>query len=626
MTNLLSTVSGFFSKSLILGAFLPTLIFLSLFIFFIFQLLPSDYWLIEQLKMFGTEWQILSITFITVVVSCLLYNLNVSITRFYEGYPWENSWLGNWRKTYYKNEFIRIDARRKGIRSLIRAMINKDVTSAQKKEIAKKIVNIFGNSNFYISEKRRPFQHLLINEQMPIDDERIDNEWADDKWEIWLKELRKKRDELDKQFLNDFPGKENLVLPTRLGNVIRSFEYYPDREYGIDAVTIYPRLVAKIDKDYAAIIDDAKTSLDFFINCSFLSLILAFLLIATGLFINILQQGALSQIKWVGEILFFLALSLFAYRGAIFQAKTWGETVKSSFDLYRNDLLPQLGYPDVPKTKQTERKLWDNISVQMLYGDLAGVPLTDYNALDPHTPTTHINVTPNEVKLTVLRSIKYLQRENVYQITLKIRNEDQNKQTAENISLSDTLLNNMILRWKSAEILDVESNTSNSIVVTGVNPYLFEIGKLEFEKEKIVTYEVIVLTNQSSSKIFQTQENERMNYFEYAVNILMRSVGKTVTETTNFNLVNTFEDLKLTDQQDFEKLKNQIAYLLIPEFFDYFPELKSRMTDESVVVVSENIRTQLNISSDESLEAVALDIAKILSSTLPGNPGKSGRD
>jgi len=46
-------------------------------------------------------------------------------------------------------------------------------------------------------------------------------------------------------FKRDFPWRESLVLPTRLGNIIRSFEFYADREYGRDSVSILVALNAE---------------------------------------------------------------------------------------------------------------------------------------------------------------------------------------------------------------------------------------------------------------------------------------------------------------------------------------------------------------------------------------------
>ena len=87
MSGLFSTISGFFSRAWILGAFLPTVIFLAFFILLVVPFFAANFRLLEGLKTLGTEWQVLSVTFLTIVVSGLLFNLNVPVIRVYEGYP-----------------------------------------------------------------------------------------------------------------------------------------------------------------------------------------------------------------------------------------------------------------------------------------------------------------------------------------------------------------------------------------------------------------------------------------------------------------------------------------------------------------------------------------------------------
>jgi hypothetical protein len=52
--------------------------------------------------------------------------------------------------------------------------------------------------------------------------------------------------------------------------------------------------------------------------------------------------------------------------------------VKSAFDLYRWDLLKQLGYERMPKTLAEEEKMWDTISTQMISGYSPTKPPPEY--------------------------------------------------------------------------------------------------------------------------------------------------------------------------------------------------------------------------------------------------------
>src|SRR5665213_1124290 len=94
MTSLLSSVSGQFTKSLILGTFLPVAVFVVLGLAFGLPLLPPDWPVLEQFKALDKQWLTIAASFLSVLITGLLYNLNIPIIRFYEGYPWKRSFFG----------------------------------------------------------------------------------------------------------------------------------------------------------------------------------------------------------------------------------------------------------------------------------------------------------------------------------------------------------------------------------------------------------------------------------------------------------------------------------------------------------------------------------------------------
>jgi hypothetical protein len=49
---------------------------------------------------------------VTVLLTGVLYNLNIPIIRFYEGYPWQYSWTGDFLVKRRKKEFKRLSAAR----------------------------------------------------------------------------------------------------------------------------------------------------------------------------------------------------------------------------------------------------------------------------------------------------------------------------------------------------------------------------------------------------------------------------------------------------------------------------------------------------------------------------------
>src|SRR5258708_37349608 len=107
---------------------------------------------------------------------------------------------------------------------------------------------------------------------------------------------------------------ELFVLPTRFGNVIRCFERYSTLAYGMDAIVLWPRLVAKIGSEFAATIDEAKTSLDFMLNCSLLSSFIGLVLLSIEV-LGAEQLTWATALPWLWRGVLFGILSILFYQG-----------------------------------------------------------------------------------------------------------------------------------------------------------------------------------------------------------------------------------------------------------------------------------------------------------------------
>ena len=171
----------------------------------------------------------------------------------------------------------------------------------------------------------------------------------------------KERYQIEKKIMDNFPSTENDILPTRLGNVIAAFEHYPYRRYNIDAITIWPRLISVIPDSYKTYIDDSKAHFCFLINMSLVSLIIGFECIIFAFlyyFYHLLYFSFLS-----------ILLSYIFYRFSFIAARSWGEIVKSSFDLYRYSLLNNLGIylPDEAVNSDFEANLWEELQWSMRF-------------------------------------------------------------------------------------------------------------------------------------------------------------------------------------------------------------------------------------------------------------------
>jgi hypothetical protein len=428
ITNFLSTVTGQFTRQWILGHFIPAVLFVIFGLLFLVPLFPPDWPVLRPLETLGTEWKIIIIAFVTILLTALLYNLNVIILRLYTGHYWKEVWSG---KYFTKRNRVRFD-----------------VAHAQ----------------------RQGSQALLEQPQ-----ESGDSEAA-------ISTIAEQQSRAARMVNREFPSTRHLVLPTRLGNVIRSFEEYPNRQYGIDAPTLWPRMLGKLDKDYGVAVADSKTSFDFTLNSSFLSAIMAMSILAVGLYfpVQLASPDVSARLdilaRWGAEIILFVLAASLLYVSSIQRAKDWGDMYKGAFDLYRRDLLKQLGYAQVPETVAEEISLWDTISRQMIYG----YPPPQIREPLPYTAArTSASGDPFDVTLSVTRGAAIVGSTGAIKISVRVENPDEER-AVERVTIMDVLPEKFEYLWNSAHVTGVDDP-----IVTGTNPYEFYVGRLVPLEHKI---------------------------------------------------------------------------------------------------------------------------------------------
>jgi len=326
MFSMFSAVSGHFTRALVFGAFLPILLFVAAASPIVVFLSSGGDLDLTPVELWSDKTTILSI--IVVTLTGLIYSLNTPIIRFYEGYPWRRSAFGRRRERKYRERL-------------------EDALALQSRLLAVRDGMPEG------ADKRR-LQHAL--------------------------------NEVSHYIAPRFPGKD-LVLPTRLGNVIRSFEEYPRQQYGISAIPLWPRLIAKVEKEYAAVTDETKTSFDFFLNCSFLASVLAALAALAGVKAGIDAGRAMAAAGWILPSLACVLLAYGCYVASLNAAAAWGVQVKGAFDLFRLPLLKQLGYEYTFKSLEDEREVWRKVSRQIVFGDRVGGQILPYGP-PPKPPLT----------------------------------------------------------------------------------------------------------------------------------------------------------------------------------------------------------------------------------------------
>jgi hypothetical protein len=159
-----------------------------------------------------------------------------------------------------------------------------------------------------------------------------------------------------------YPPREEALLPTRLGNVLRAAEQYGATSYGMDVVFWWPRLWSVLPAEAQARIGDALTPMLALLNVATLS---------AGLGIGGAIYLARAQIVWWQWLLVLLGgtlVSWLAYQGAVAQARSYGQLVRAGIDLWRFSLLQALHQP-LPATPQEERVLWRKLAAWLYNQD-----------------------------------------------------------------------------------------------------------------------------------------------------------------------------------------------------------------------------------------------------------------
>src|ERR1022692_4545722 len=395
MNTLFSTVSGQYPKYLIFGTMLPVVIFVLLAIPITAPIIPANLPLVRLIDDLDRPWIIISITFAVILLTGLLYNLNALILGLYQGYPFRESLIGKYLIRLHKKHLQDLSLSRERLRACVRA------------------------------GKRVGIDSTLITD------------------------LQDRQMKIAQNLSARYPKEANLVLPTRLGNVVRASEEYARQQYGMDTVFLWPRLISVMPKDYSQGVDDAKSSVDFFLNSSVLSGCVAVQLLIVGVAFKRPFATDRNFGLWVAEVLSSILLAYVFYWGAINRAIEWGSEVKGAFDLYRNALLAQLGYKYRPQTRRDERDLWIEISQQIYYGDAdptraLPLPYEEMPVSLSHSPANaNVVLVYGFVAAMAIKNVEF---------RASIKNEDLLGRVAENVVLKLNMRPGMEYVWHSARI------------------------------------------------------------------------------------------------------------------------------------------------------------------------------
>lgn len=265
MTSIVSAISGHFSRALVFGTLVPSVMFTIIGWLVIESWLPATLSGPAWIQQLGSEWRAALLAFVAALVSALLWSCNVPLTRLYEGYSWKDSWIGKRRTAHHRKACEAYLVRWTGLRTLR-----------------------------YALENWPPVAGPSPTQQQQDD-------------------LADEHSRIGRELYAGFPLPPGRVLPTRLGNVIRAFESYPEHQYRISAIPMWPRLVAVIDKDYASALADQRASFDFMLNATTLCAVCAAALIVVGLVFPLPFVHAAWLVTWIAEIGGFLIAACVFY-------------------------------------------------------------------------------------------------------------------------------------------------------------------------------------------------------------------------------------------------------------------------------------------------------------------------
>jgi hypothetical protein len=133
-----------------------------------------------------------------------------------------------------------------------------------------------------------------------------------------------------------YPVNPKMLLPTRLGNVLRAAEEYPFLRYGLEITVVWPRLWLVLPDGVRDDAGAARQSLNERIQMMIWSL---------------LFTGWCLRNAWTLPIGLLAALA--AYRSAVVAAGVYGELLRAAFDLYRPKVYEALRWelPEAPGTE-----------------------------------------------------------------------------------------------------------------------------------------------------------------------------------------------------------------------------------------------------------------------------------
>lgn len=142
--------------------------------------------------------------------------------------------------------------------------------------------------------------------------------------------------------INDETGRCVTRCPTRLGNLIYSYENYSSRIYGMDAIFYWPRIWLVLNKDIREEIDAQQALADSTLYCSSALYICGFLYLIYS-FLSLFNVCWIEDFAKTSSLLLFAFLAIMSalllYRMSFHTHARFGDTFMAIFDMHREKLV-----------------------------------------------------------------------------------------------------------------------------------------------------------------------------------------------------------------------------------------------------------------------------------------------
>ena len=371
----MNTIQAYLEKfggNFLVAAFVPSLAFVSASILLVGPVVPPDVltriqFLLGPLGEKNIGW---AIFLIAVIIGFTLTSLNTYIYKLFEGY-----------------------------------ILIKQLSFLRSFEI--KRARQFRGKRDVINQKIRQLEQRVIAWDMAKMPQRSEKEKR--LIQTRIQNLIAERDTISVEYDQMYPPYENLILPTRFGNILRASETYPRIRWGIDAVTMWPRLIYAVSiapkgDEYLTKVDISNDQCSFLLNSSLLSGLFSGLALLAAIY-----QALLLYLKSRGidELLYFvpinsaihiyqqriliyavmslLALGVFwfFYTASLYNVSQYGNLIRSTYDLFHLNLLKTLRLDDLapdalPENTGEEKEIWKRVCEFIAIGEVNGNFIFDY--------------------------------------------------------------------------------------------------------------------------------------------------------------------------------------------------------------------------------------------------------